>query len=227
MNTRREDLHHFLPKISHGNDAGILGNSGGLLLGSLPPDDLRWDLLENMQAHFEGIIASLSFVVVDDVRATCEMIRALLRALGAAPGKVTICASLAEAKRRIQGPAPDVIIGDLYLRDGSGLDLLQLVRGTPSISHTIFLLISNDLKREVIKQAKQLGVSSVLTKPLSFSQLQEHLLYSLLTQGVQGNSVSGNEPNGQSPEQQLLARLSIISRKLAARATQISKKRSP
>jgi CheY-like chemotaxis protein len=130
------------------------------------------------------LVSSLSFLVVDDVRATCQVVHALLRALGAGPGKISICTSLALAEQRVLLGDVDVVLGDLHLTDGSGLDLLELMRATPSLSNAIFMLITNDPNEEALKRAKELRVSAAIAKPLSFQKLQEHLLRCLVSQGA-------------------------------------------
>lgn len=49
---------------------------------------------------------------------------------------------------------------------------------------TVFVLITSAPSEEILNEAKALGVSTMLAKPISFYDLQEHLLYCLLTQGV-------------------------------------------
>jgi CheY-like chemotaxis protein len=181
-----EHLHSSLstfPVAASAVDRLDTSNDGAL--GASPPsDDIRWKVQDRVRSHSDVLVSSLSFVVVDDVRATCEVVHALLRALGAGPGKISLCTSLALAEHRVLSGPADVILGDLHLSDGSGLDLLKLIRRTPSRSDAIFMLITNDPNEEALVRAQQLRVSAVIAKPLSFQKLQEHLLRCLVSQGV-------------------------------------------
>ena len=184
------------------------------------PFTMRWQVTESLQAHSEVLLSRLKFLVVDDIRATCDAIFELLKAFGVTSRNVTRCTSLARAKQRIQREPADVIIGDLYLADGSGFDLLKLIRSTPETHDAIFVLITSAPSEDILIEARALNVSSVLAKPISFYDLQEHLLYCLLTQGVALPPLHTNTQTDalQAPPDQLLTRFSAISKGLTTRA---------
>jgi CheY-like chemotaxis protein len=127
----------------------------------------------------ELLIPTLSFLVVDDVRCTCEVITTLLRSLGAKSNKLFSATTLFGAMQMMRSHQVDVIISDLNLRVGTGLDLFEAVRVGPYGSKVAFMLVTNDPGADEIKKAKEMGVTAVLLKPLSMGNLAEHLAYAV------------------------------------------------
>ncbi len=216
----KSDIEGQSLRLNEGNQISQPQSSRSTLVGDLPPFNMRWKVTESLQAHSEVLVSRLNFLIIDDIRATCEAIFELLKALGATSKNVMRCTSLAQATQRIQRERIDIVISDLYLMDGSGFDLLQLIRSTPEMSDMIFVLITSAPSEETLRKAKALTVSTVLAKPISFYDLQEHLLYCLLTQGVAPSRASGGfcAEAPQPPPHKLLARFSAISQGLTTRA---------
>jgi two-component system chemotaxis response regulator CheY len=102
-----------------------------------------------------------------------------LRSIGIPAKQIFIATNLADAARIMRTACIQVIISDLNLRDGSGLDLLHSVRANADTKHMPFILVTNTPELEHVTEAKQLGVSSCLVKPLSVSNLQHHIEYAV------------------------------------------------
>jgi response regulator of citrate/malate metabolism len=83
--------------------------------------------------------------------------------------------SAAEAKRAIVELHPDLVLLDLYLPDGHGLDLIrslaEFVQPGPA-----FLVISAARDAENIRRAMHLGALHYLVKPFGLDQLRERLV---------------------------------------------------
>jgi CheY-like chemotaxis protein len=196
-----------------------LGDDPAACEDSSMPCNIHWKVNECMQAHTELLVSRLRFLVVDDIPATCHVLFELLKAFGATSQNITLCTSFAQAKQHLLNEDIEVVIGDLYLGDGSGFDLLQLVRSSPDMKDAIFVLITKSPTEEVLRKARALSVSSILAKPISFFDLQEHLLYCLLTQGVASPVLRHCSPRDPAPQEKLLARFSAISKRITTRAT--------
>ncbi len=78
-------------------------------------------------------------------------------------------ASLAEARARLRTEAFDVVVADLMLGDGSGMDLLRELAVRPTLTRVAF---SAGLDRAARAQLADIGVTEVLSKPVSVSALQ-------------------------------------------------------
>ncbi len=115
-----------------------------------------------------GVEAPLQVLVVEDEPATIRLMSRLIRSLGY---QVTTAVTLAEASSWVEGSKRfDLIVSDIGLPDGTGLDLMRRVRATregmPGIALTGF---GTD---EDIEQSRLAGFSAHMTKPIDFSQLE-------------------------------------------------------
>ena len=104
-------------------------------------------------------------LVVDDNADAAEMMAALISAEGFS---VAVAGSLVDARRQIALRTPDVVLLDLELPDGSGLELIEEAKAG-SIAEVVLITGSASVKTSV--QALRLGAADYLTKPLSSSQL--------------------------------------------------------
>jgi two-component system CitB family response regulator len=86
---------------------------------------------------------------------------------------IGIAASKNEAQTLLDVLAPDLVLLDLYLPDGNGLDILRYLRQQEHACDVI--LITADREVETLQQAMRGGVVDYLLKPVVFSRLQEAL----------------------------------------------------
>lgn len=106
-------------------------------------------------------LLGLTILVVEDSRFACEAMRLLCLRSGA---RIRRADCLASARRHLQVYRPSVIIVDLGLPDGSGLDLIEgLNRLTPRIG--VILATSGDDGTEA--QAMTAGADGFLAKPVT------------------------------------------------------------
>ena len=83
--------------------------------------------------------------------------------------QVTLCRTLAEGRRAWEQGAFDLLILDLNLPDGSGLDLLRQVRQADSVP--VILLTANDLETDIVTGLES-GADDYITKPFSLAVLR-------------------------------------------------------
>jgi response regulator of citrate/malate metabolism len=81
--------------------------------------------------------------------------------------------TLAEAGDAIDEHAPDLVLLDVYLPDGSGLDLVRAMNTRPQRPDCIVITAARDL--QTVRTAMQLGVVHFLVKPFTFAALAERL----------------------------------------------------
>ena len=86
---------------------------------------------------------------------------------------IGIAASKTEAETLLDVLTPDLVLLDLYLPDGNGLDILKYLRQQEHACDVI--LITADREVETLQQAMRGGVVDYLLKPVVFSRLQEAL----------------------------------------------------
>lgn len=75
-----------------------------------------------------------------------------------------------ESARRTQ---PDLVLMDIYLPDGNGLDVVRALRNEPEPPDVMVISAARDTAS--IREAMQLGAVHYLVKPLGFSALTDRL----------------------------------------------------
>ncbi len=108
-----------------------------------------------------------SILLVEDDKAISTAVQTLLAHYGY---EVTLARTLNEAKKLIQNN-PALVILDLMLPDGDGLDLMERMRATGSKARVIILTGSVDPDHE--RRMKRLKPSKYFRKPLNFFELLE------------------------------------------------------
>src|SRR5205809_4959036 len=83
--------------------------------------------------------------------------------------EVTAASDLAEARQRLAQDPPDVVIVDLMLPDGSGIDLL---RDLPAEARTEVIVITGHASVDSVIEAPRAGVLDYLTKPVDMPRLK-------------------------------------------------------
>lgn len=83
-------------------------------------------------------------------------------------------ATLASARREIDRLAPQLVLLDLYLPDGHGLDLVRACAGQSP--RPDFLVITAARDMATVRAAMQHGTVHYLVKPFTFDKLEERLI---------------------------------------------------
>ena len=76
----------------------------------------------------------------------------------------------ADALQQVASSAPDVLILDLHLRDGSGFGVLRALRRTPTTRPKVVVLTGFDLP-QYRREAETLGVDAFLNKSRDYHRL--------------------------------------------------------
>jgi two-component system response regulator AtoC len=105
-------------------------------------------------------------LVVDDERDSAETMAALIATQGFT---VATAGSLREARRQIAFQEPDLVLLDLMLPDGSGM---QLFDDAHKLANTEVVLITGHASLETSIEALRLGAADYLLKPVNMKQLQ-------------------------------------------------------
>jgi signal transduction histidine kinase/ActR/RegA family two-component response regulator len=115
-------------------------------------------------------IQGLKILLVEDHRDTAAVMSRLLRGLG---HEVTTASSIAISIEVAGQRNFDLVMSDLGLPDGSGLDLMKQLReqhGLPGIA------VSGYGMEDDLRQTHEAGFIAHLTKPVSFNQIEAVLL---------------------------------------------------
>src|SRR5438128_547076 len=104
-------------------------------------------------------------LVVDDEADSAETMAALISAEGFS---VATAGSLRDARRQMALQQPDVVLLDLMLPDGSGMQLVDDVKTHPGAE---VVLITGYATIESSVQALRMGAADYLIKPVTIKQL--------------------------------------------------------
>jgi two-component system chemotaxis response regulator CheY len=125
----------------------------------------------------QNLEADLRILVVDDLPQARRIVRNLLQRLGVAD--VRDAAGLQEAVASLKSQPVDLVITDVILKDGTGIDLLRQIRGDSAIAELPVVVITSDPDREHVIEGGKLGLSGFLIKPFDASRLKEKILAAL------------------------------------------------
>jgi CheY-like chemotaxis protein len=112
-----------------------------------------------------------SVLVVDDnIKVRID----LRGALHSAGFLVTACDSRVGALKALKSRSFDLVILDVLLQDGTGLELLRILRDAPETADVPVILLSSDPSLKERARVLGLAVEEVLPKPLNVSLLTKH-----------------------------------------------------
>ena len=83
--------------------------------------------------------------------------------------EVTVCRTIAEARAWLSGERTDLLILDINLPDGNGLEFLTELRNRSNLP--VILLTANDLETDIVT-GLELGADDYITKPFSLAVLR-------------------------------------------------------
>ena len=110
----------------------------------------------------------MNIIVVEDDRDIREMV---CQSLAQNDFRTIGCPGVQEAKQSIRENAPDCLIIDWMLPDGSGVDLIRWLRRTEPYSQTPVLMLTARAQESDMITGLESGADDYLTKPMSLREL--------------------------------------------------------
>lgn len=110
-----------------------------------------------------------SIVVIEDDQNLRELLCEELQAMG---HEILSATNLHEARQHIQLTTPEILVCDLRLPDGNGIDLLEEIRANPQTSTLGFIVITGFGSIEQAVDALKKQADDFLTKPLNLEHLR-------------------------------------------------------
>lgn len=123
-------------------------------------------------------------VIVEDDKDLCA---GLCKALKDESRSIVSCVDIKSAREQIFLTSPSLILLDINLPDGNGLDLVKEIRDK-NLSCPVILLSANDTDADVVK-GLEIGADDYVTKPFSLSVLRARVN----TQLRKSENVTGKE----------------------------------
>ena len=112
-----------------------------------------------------------SILVVDDDPTMGDMVVKMLSRLGFE--NVDLANTMVQAESLIRNETYQLVISDLYLKPGGGLELLSAIRSHAQNSETSFLLMTGSVGGSVA--ATLCGANGYILKPFTHEQLKAKL----------------------------------------------------
>jgi len=124
-----------------------------------------------------------SILVIDDEKVILESLKMFLTEKGYS---VESAASAAEGRQKVEGLKPDVVILDIRLPDGNGLELLKELRDRNREMPVIMITAFHDMD-STIKAIKH-GATEYITKPIDADELERAVLRAMKVTGAMTES---------------------------------------
>jgi DNA-binding response OmpR family regulator len=116
-------------------------------------------------------VRRLQILFVDSDQNTCDRLQ---QALG--NGAIVKCvASLTEARQFLVAYRPDIIISEVLLSEGTGLDLCRSIRSTPSLRHLPIMLLTSLTTIQDKVAGFDAGADDYVVKPFDARHLRARI----------------------------------------------------
>jgi two-component system, chemotaxis family, chemotaxis protein CheY len=130
--------------------------------------------------------SDLQVLVVDDFSSVRRAEREMLVALGLDNKNIadTNSGSAALAFLLSSEKKPHIIITDINMPDGNGMDLLRTVKANPVFADIPVIMVTAEPDKDTIIQAASAGASSYIVKPFTGVTLEEKLSKAMTKSGI-------------------------------------------
>ncbi len=121
-------------------------------------------------------LSAVRFLIVDPHPLMLDLLRDILMALGA--HSVLRAQGMAQAERLLRGQGVDVLITELALQPGSGLDLVEFVRRNAASANQTMPIVMVTAEADDVRvfEARDRGVTEFLAKPFTAERLYNRIV---------------------------------------------------
>jgi CheY-like chemotaxis protein len=132
-------------------------------------DQARRRICSNPPPESARKVRKLRLLLLEDHEDTAQVMGNVLRQMG---HEVEICSTVAAASEKVRDREFDVILSDIGLPDGTGIDFIRTAR---EICQTPAVAITGYGMAEDVEKCLRAGFDEHLTKPISIERLQKTL----------------------------------------------------
>ena len=130
------------------------------------------------ETKFPSEVCSMHFLVVDDFESMRTMLSTHLKSLGVT--KISAVSSGEEGYKFLLSKQPTddsvkFVITDLMMENGTGIDLIKMVREDPTLKEIPILMVTSKSEMNYVLEAAKLGVDGYLIKPWQISDLHKKI----------------------------------------------------
>jgi DNA-binding response OmpR family regulator len=116
----------------------------------------------------EGLVMGRRILVIDDEPDIVYMVKVILRSAGC---EVATAAGIKDGTAMIESEDPDLILLDLRLIDGDGMEVLEAMRANGKIDSIPVIILSAHATPSTSERALAAGAKGYITKPFIAGQL--------------------------------------------------------
>jgi CheY-like chemotaxis protein len=111
-------------------------------------------------------------LVVDDDESMLEVLTSALQSLGCS---VHALENTYLAKNWLSTHRPDLILVDIMMPDGNGLDFCRWIQSNPALKNPPIIVISGLAEEEMVQDALELGAAHFFRKPMSMDAIKKKI----------------------------------------------------
>lgn len=111
-------------------------------------------------------------LIIDDDEDLCEIARVIFSGLNLTVSSVL---NVVKAKEWLSSGAPRLIVLDIMMPDGNGLDMCRWIRSQPHLKDVPVLVASGLGDEETLQDALEAGATDFITKPYDYELLKEKM----------------------------------------------------
>jgi two-component system, chemotaxis family, chemotaxis protein CheY len=116
---------------------------------------------------------SLRILVVDDQESVRGIMRGYVKRMGV--DNIEVAESGAAALKALTKQPYNLVVSDINMENGSGLDLLKAMRAHPVLKRTPVLMVTGSSDNETVASVVKAGVNGYVVKPVSFDALKQRV----------------------------------------------------
>lgn len=117
-------------------------------------------------------IGHLKILYVEDEEDLAFLVQELLSSEG---HEVRIAETIEEGRQSLQKEAPDVLLLDLMLPDGNGLDILRDIKASEALKDIPVIILSGRGDVQTMQTGLECGAAAFLVKPFTMDTLVEQI----------------------------------------------------
>jgi len=112
----------------------------------------------------------VKILVIDDEVDVCDFTRTFFKERGF---EVFCAVNCEEALSMVKDIKPDIVLLDILMKGADGITVLKRIKEIASSTVVVMVSAVDDIEK--IKEAKALGATAYLTKPLSLEKINKEL----------------------------------------------------
>jgi len=113
----------------------------------------------------------LKILIADDDKVIAQLAAAVVREMGHVP--IHAWDAMQTVMFAVKTPTPDVIVLDINMPGGTGLEALRKLKASAKTQHIPVVVLSGSIDQSLPRKVKELGAEAFLAKPIDPQALRD------------------------------------------------------